>query len=84
MTLFLRCALICTAVVLSGCALAPGVNNVCRSPDAAALLAHELPGKTIRSADLAAPVGAPTDPMTSAEIARTCAAIDQVLREANA
>jgi protein-tyrosine phosphatase len=38
-------------------------GNVCRSPVAAALLAHELPGKTIRSAGLAAPVGAPADPM---------------------
>ncbi|VTU38681.1 Low molecular weight protein-tyrosine-phosphatase ptp [Variovorax sp. PBL-H6] len=38
-------------------------GNICRSPVAAALLAHELPGKTIRSAGLAAPVGAPADPL---------------------
>jgi protein-tyrosine phosphatase len=38
-------------------------GNVCRSPIAAALLAGELSDKSIRSAGLAAPVGAPADPM---------------------
>jgi len=38
-------------------------GNVCRSPIAAALLARDLSEKTIGSAGLAAPVGAPADPM---------------------
>jgi protein-tyrosine phosphatase len=38
-------------------------GNICRSPIAAALLARELSDKTIGSAGLAAPVGAPADPM---------------------
>jgi len=39
-------------------------GNVCRSPLAAALLARDLSDKTVGSAGLAAPVGAPADPMT--------------------
>jgi protein-tyrosine phosphatase len=38
-------------------------GNICRSPIAAALLARDLSAKTIRSAGLAAPVGAPADAM---------------------
>ena len=38
-------------------------GNICRSPIAAALLACHLSDKTVGSAGLAAPVGAPADPM---------------------
>ncbi|GAA4358704.1 low molecular weight protein-tyrosine-phosphatase [Variovorax defluvii] len=38
-------------------------GNICRSPLAAAMLSRDLSGRTIASAGLAAPVGAPADPM---------------------
>jgi len=38
------------------------IGNICRSPMAEGLLRHALPGKTIRSAGLAALVGQPADP----------------------
>lgn len=38
------------------------IGNICRSPMAEGLLKHALPGKTIRSAGLAALIGKPADP----------------------
>lgn len=39
------------------------IGNICRSPMAEGLLRHALPGKTIRSAGLAALIGQPADPL---------------------
>lgn len=44
------------------------IGNICRSPLAQAMLAHELPGKNVWSAGLDALVGYPADP-TSVELA---------------
>lgn len=40
------------------------IGNICRSPMAEAMLKAELPGKTIRSAGLAALIGKPADPLS--------------------
>ena len=45
------------------------IGNICRSPMAQALLAREQPSLLVRSAGLAAVVGAPADPY-SIEVAR--------------
>jgi len=46
------------------------IGNICRSPMAEALLARELPGLRVRSAGLAAVVGAPADSL-SIDVARS-------------
>jgi protein-tyrosine phosphatase len=41
------------------------IGNICRSPMAAALLLHALPGMTVRSAGLDAVIGATADPTST-------------------
>jgi protein-tyrosine phosphatase len=40
------------------------IGNICRSPMAAGMLEHALPGRTVRSAGISALIGKPADPFS--------------------